>query len=231
MSRILYELIGKDERRYSQFCWRIRYALAHKGLVARYEPCRHNDTEKLAFSGQTKVPVLVDGSEIIHDSWQIACYLDDSYPDKPSLMNGPQSRALTKLINVWTDTVLAPPLLRPLFWEIHNNLHPEVDKDLFRRTREARIGKTLEEMHSALMDGVELFKQTLAPIREVLSSQCWIAGNAPAYADYIVFGELQFARCLTHLKILDTHDPVFEWRTRMIELYDGLANSVPTFDP
>ena len=231
MSLILYELIGKDEQRYSQFCWRIRYALAHKGLVAEYEPCRHNDTEKLAFSGQAKVPVLVDGSETISDSWQIACYLDDAYPDKASLMNGPQSRAITRFINVWTDTVLAPPLLRPLFWEIYNNLHPAVDKDQFRRTREARIGKTLEEMHSALTEGIELFKKNLSPIREVLSNQSWIGGDAPAYADYIVFGEFQFARCLTRLKILDDDDPVFVWRTRMIKLYDGLANSVPTFDP
>ena len=165
------------------------------------------------------------------DSWQIACYLDDAYPDKASLMNGPHSRALTRFINVWTDTVLAPPLLRPLFWEIYNNLHPAVDKDQFRRTREARIGKTLEEMHSALTEGIELFKKNLSPIREVLSNQSWIGGDAPAYADYIVFGEFQFARCLTRLKILDDDDPVFVWRTRMIKLYDGLANSVPTFDP
>jgi glutathione S-transferase len=32
--------------------------------------------------------VLVDGETAITDSWHIACYLDEAYPDRPSLFGG-----------------------------------------------------------------------------------------------------------------------------------------------
>jgi len=73
--RVLFELAGAEPRRFSPFCWRARFALAHKGLEAKLEPVRFCDKGKLAASGQTLVPVLVDGARIVHDSFAIACYL------------------------------------------------------------------------------------------------------------------------------------------------------------
>ena len=67
MAVLLYELVGKDNRRYSGYCWRARMAVAHKGLDVTYVPCRHGDIDKLAFSGQAKVPVLVDGEHVVAD--------------------------------------------------------------------------------------------------------------------------------------------------------------------
>ncbi len=58
MARILYELLGADDRRMSPFCWRIRMALAHKGLDVEYEPCGFTEKDKFAFSGSKTVPVL-----------------------------------------------------------------------------------------------------------------------------------------------------------------------------
>ena len=45
------------------------------------------------FSGQHLVPVLRDGERIVSDSWAIACYLDEAYPDRPMLMDGAQGRS------------------------------------------------------------------------------------------------------------------------------------------
>jgi glutathione S-transferase len=50
-------------------------ALAHKGLEADRVPWRFVDKDKIAFSGQSLVPVLVHGDESISDSWRIALYL------------------------------------------------------------------------------------------------------------------------------------------------------------
>ena len=50
------------------------------------------DSEKIAFSGQGKVPVIVDKNKDgkwVNDSWAIAKYLEATYPDRPSLFNGP----------------------------------------------------------------------------------------------------------------------------------------------
>jgi glutathione S-transferase len=199
-------------------------------LTVEYETCRHNDTGKLAFSGQAKVPVLIDHGTIVSDSWKIACFLDDKYPDRKPLMAGEQARALTKFVNLWADTVLDPPLLRTLLLHICENLHPEVDKEHYRKTREARFGVTLEELNADLEANIREFRRSLGPIREILRLQHWISGTSPGYADYIVFGEFQFARCLTRIDLLEENDPVHEWRQRMIGLYDGLANSAPVFD-
>ena len=47
----LYELGGVDGRRYSLFSWRIRMALAHKGITPTYKPVFMSDKEAIAFSG------------------------------------------------------------------------------------------------------------------------------------------------------------------------------------
>src|SRR5271168_4290542 len=109
----LYELAGADpERRFSPYCWRIRFALAHKGLDVEGVPWRFTETERLAFSGQGKVPVIVDGETVVVDSWVIAGYLEDAYPDRPSLFGGPAGRAHARFINAWADRVLHAAIAR-----------------------------------------------------------------------------------------------------------------------
>ncbi len=82
----LFELLGDDDRRFSPYCWRARMALAHKGLEAEIIGCRFTDKSPFAFSGHDRVPVLQDGDVVITDSWDIACHLENTYPDRPSLL-------------------------------------------------------------------------------------------------------------------------------------------------
>ena len=97
MARKLFELCGTDPvRRFSPYCWRSRMALAHKGLEAEVVPWRFTETEALASAGSDKVPVLVDGAKTIADSWSIAEYLEECYPEAPNLFQGsPASQRLT----------------------------------------------------------------------------------------------------------------------------------------
>ena len=88
MTITLYELVGDDDRRFSPYCWRARMAIAHKGLDANYVPCRFTEKEKFAFSGQERIPVIQDDGTAVYDSWDIACYLEDNYPDRPTLFGG-----------------------------------------------------------------------------------------------------------------------------------------------
>jgi len=229
MTLVLYQLIGKDHRHYSGPCWRVRMALAHKALDVRCVDFHHGDVEKIAFSGQTKVPVLVDGDRVVSDSWAIACYLDDAYPDRPVLMEGPHGRALTRMINFWADTQLDQPIVRSSFLDILHNLHPDADPVAFRASRETRMGKTLEALQADHTANVAELARNLLPVRTLLLKQPWINGAAPAYADYIVFGSLQFPRCLIGRRFVADDDPVLEWFRRMTTLFNGLANSGPLF--
>jgi len=38
---------------------------------------------------------------VIHDSRNIACYLEERFPDRPSLFDGGGERAVARLVNHW----------------------------------------------------------------------------------------------------------------------------------
>ena len=106
MAIVLYELGGKEGQRYSQFSWRTRLALAHKGLDFDTVPVAVSDKAAIAFSGQTKVPILKDGETVVSDSWKIAEHLEQAYPDRPSLFGGERGQALARFVNIWADRQL-----------------------------------------------------------------------------------------------------------------------------
>ena len=229
MALILYELAGRDGRRFSPYCWRARMALAHKGLDATLEPCRFTDKDRLTFSGQDRLPVLVDGSRTIADSWAIACHLDDHHRDRPALFGGPTSRGLTRFVNEWADSRLLPALAPCIVRDILDWLDPE-DRAYFRRTREARYGRSLEAVQADRPAHLAALSVVLEPLRRLLADQPWISGAGPAYGDYIVFGAFQWARCVSELRLLSDDDPIRCWRTRLVSRFDGLADSVPHYD-
>lgn len=228
MSRSLYELAGSDDRRFSPYCWRTRMALAHKGLEAEIIPCRFTDKTLIAFSGQERVPVLQDGDVTISDSWRIACYLEDTYPDRPSLFEGPVGRGEARFINTWTDLTLHARLIRLVVKDIHDHTVPE-DRAYFRDSRETRFGATLEEVQASRDENREAFIAALAPLRAVVEAQPYVCGDAPAYGDYIVFGAFQWSRSISPYQIIDRDDAVHAWRERMLDLFDGLARGVNAY--
>ena len=101
----LYDLAGAEpERRFSPYCWRTKLALMHKGLPFDTIPWRFTDKDVIAFSGQGRVPVLVDGDRVVFDSWTIANYLEDAYPDRPSLFGGdgrPRGYSICQCLGGW----------------------------------------------------------------------------------------------------------------------------------
>lgn len=228
MPRTLYDLAGEDDAcRFSPFCWRTRLALAHKGLEADAVPWRFTEGERLRFSGQDKVPVLVDGEHVVSDSWAIACWLEDRYPDRPSLFEGEGGRAASLFVNGWVDGALHPQVARMVVADIPAVLAP-ADRAYFRESRERRFGMPLERVAADRAERVEAFRRdVLHPVRAALSRQPWLGGGGPLYADYIVFGAFQWARACSAFELLADDDPVAEWRGRMLDLHNGLARAAP----
>jgi glutathione S-transferase len=66
------------------------------------------------------------------------------------------------------------------------------------------------------------------PVRLVLSKQAWLGGATPSYADHIVFGTLQWPRCVSRFELLAADDPLVEWRERMLDLFGGLGRAAVT---
>lgn len=221
--RILFELAGaRDDVRFSPFCWRIRMALAHKGLDVQTVPWRFTDKDAIAASGQGKVPVLVDNGQWLSESGAIAQYLERAYPDGPSLFGADSGQALTRFVQQWTDDVLHPAIARIVLLDIFRILHTS-DQDYFRRTREAAFGQTLEDVSAPRDALLAALRQTLRPLRNTLRAQPFLAGDAPAYADYIVFGAFQWARVVSPIALLEDDAPIAAWRDRLLDAFDGLA--------
>jgi glutathione S-transferase len=202
-------------------------ALAHKGLAVETIPWRFTEKEALAFSGQDRVPVIRDGDRVVSDSWAIAEYLEDTYPDRPSLFGGDGGRAHARFINAWADNVMHGGIIRLIVRDLLDVVAPK-DQAYFRESREARFGITLEQIQQGRESRVGEFRASLLPVRLVLGKQAWLGGAAPSYADFIVFGSLQWPRCATRFELLERDDPIFAWRERMLDLFDGLGRRAKT---
>jgi glutathione S-transferase len=223
MSLKLFELVGTDEQRpFSPFCWRIRMALAHKGLDAASIPWRFTEKAAIAPHGSEKVPVLLHGESAVVDSWAIANYLEDQFPDRPSLFGGEGGRAALRMIKWWGDIAIVGGMFPLIVADIPGHLAP-VDADYFRKTREARFGKPLEQVVAARDSAVTGFRKSLDPMRLTLKTQPYLGGEQPNYADYIVFGGFQWARVVSPFKLLETNDPIYAWREKLLDAFDGLA--------
>jgi glutathione S-transferase len=229
MAIMLYDLAGAEpDRRFSPFCWRTRMALAHKGLEVETVPWRFTEKDKLPRPNAGRVPVIVDDGQIVHDSSTIADYLENRYADRPSLFGGEAGHALTRFIQNWTETVLQPGLIGFVVLDIHGHAAPK-DQAYFRTSREERFGRTLEEVVRDREARLPAFRESLTPLRRTLERQDFLAGAAPAYADYIVFGAFQWARAISDFELLEAGDPVAAWRGRMLDLFGGLARKSPAY--
>lgn len=223
----LYELRGKDDRRYSLFSWRTRMALRHKGLDFETLPVRLSDKKTIEFSGGKTVPVVKDKETVVRDSWKIAEYLENRYKDAPPLFGGDIGRGVSQAFNTWVDRAVVPAMLPVIAADIHERVDPE-DEQYFRQTMEKVLKMTLEESRAKRDAAVLQLGRVLAPMQEAFKRQAFMAGAKPAYADYILFSVFQWARVMSPQELLGPEDPLCQWRERMLDLFDGFARNVPT---
>ena len=225
----MYDLCGAEPgRRFSPFCWRARMALAHKGLAVETIPWRFTEKDKLPVPNAGRVPLIIDGGRIVHDSAAIADYLEEQYSDRPSLFGGETGRGLSRFVQNWTETVVHVGVIRLVLSDIHRHLGPE-DQAYFREDREKRFGGSLEDVVAGREARLPAFRASLDPLRRTVERQDYLSGGAPAYPDYIVFGAFQWARAISDFELLAAGDPVRAWRGRMLDLFDSLARRSPSY--
>ncbi len=224
-TRLLYDLAGHPSSfRFSPYCWRSRFALAHKGLAHDTVPWRLHDKAALEFSGQGRVPVLRDGARSVHDSWAVAVYLEEAYPEAPSLFGAAAAIPVVRALNSWADFGLNAAISRLVVKRVHDRLDP-LDQPYFRRTREERFGVSLEAMAALSEESFAGVQQALQPLRRLLDVQTWIAGHAPAYADHIVAGSLLWATLLEPRSLFTGDEPLKVWFDAMLDAYDGIGRA------
>ena len=226
----LYELAGKDDRRFSPYCWRTRMALEHKGLEYETIPVRFTDKDAIAFSGQERVPVICDGNNVISDSWAIAEYLESEYPTGAPLFSGEAGRGLSRFLNVWADRTLHAALIKLVIADILEHVD-DADRDYFIESRSSFFGKPPAELQTRSKADLQAFTYALSTIKASLGTNDFLGGDAPTYGDYILFGAFAWARSISDFPLVPIDNPVHIWRERMLDLFDGMPRSAVAYDP
>jgi len=225
MTIILYDLVGSNvDIRFSPHCWKTRMSLAHKGLDYQTVPTTFVGVPQVGNGISRTVPVIRDGERVIADSFAIALYLDDAYQDRPALFAGEGGKSMGRFIERWSQLTLHPYIGIATLMEELRLLEPE-SAAYFRRSREAKFGRMLEEV--ARDRGVKLasFRSALEPLRSMVTYQPFIGGSSPLFPDYIVFGAFQWVRTTTTFPVLEEDDPVNIWFERCLDLHGGLGRS------
>lgn len=219
----LYELVGSDRTRpFSPHCWKTAMSLAHKGLEWKGVPTTFTQIASVP-GGAGIVPVIEDeAGETIADSFAIALYLEERYPDRPSLFSGDGGKAMARFVENWVQTQVHSILGMAAIMDIHDALDP-ADQAYFRKSRESRFSAPLEQTREKGRGQLPSLTPRLGPLRWTLKQQPFIGGQSPLFADYIVFGAFQWMRAISPAVYLDADDPVRDWFERCLDLHGGMG--------
>lgn len=226
MTRSLYTLCGANPaQRFSPHSWKVVMALSHKGLDFVERPTPFTEIRSIEDGFSPTVPVLDDGGRLVRDSFDIALYLEQAYPDRPTLFDGEGGKALSRMVEGYVQTILQAALMKIIVKDIHDCLAP-ADQAYFRTSREQRLGRTLEDVEAHHAGELAAFQPRLEPVRHMLKFQPFLGGDGPLFADYILFGALQWARVVSPKRLLAADDPVLDWFERCLDLHEGRGRKV-----
>lgn len=213
----LYELAGKNGVIFSPYCWRIRMALSFKGVNFECEEVAFTDIKNIS-EGQFKtVPILSDNNSVINDSYDIALYLDETYPDTPLLFPNEDSKQTFRFIEAWSNS-LHSDIAQIAIFDIYKKLQDK-DKAYFRKSREALFSMPLEDVQeSKSAEATSSLLKKLLVLEKYLTRARFVGGLNPTYADFIIFGSLKW--------LLQTSEPFshHELPEKTREWYVELSN-------
>lgn len=223
---------------YSPYCIKVRNILKLKGVhfeIVELTPMIHKGFTR-RMSGQGKVPYLQHRGQIIHDSSQIAAYLETEYPE-PSLF--PEDAAQVEqvlLLEDWLDESFAPALSEHTYLQSYLNPqviveNPEISTGLpWLDAHKDKIvpwmlRRTLSKKGIGHQDAPRLRKrvdEVLARLKALLGERLYLVGDHLTLADITL---------LSHLGTLNqnpelSQDPDFawliQWRDRIQAEIDGV---------
>lgn len=220
----LYDLQLASGCTISPFVWRTKYALAHKGFDIDIVPGGFTGILERTGGRSERVPVIVDDGRWVLDSWLIAEYLDETYPDRPMLFEGPSMKLLTKFLDQWLWRTAIAPWFRCYILDYHDLSLPQ-DQDYVRWSREQWFlgGQKLEEVQAGREDRLPLVPPALEPFRQLLKGTKWLGGDTPNYADFTALAVFLWTASVAKIPPLTEDDPLRDWLDRGFDLYGGLG--------
>ncbi|MFN6340209.1 MAG: glutathione S-transferase family protein [Cyanobacteriota bacterium] len=228
--------------KHSAFCEKVRLLLAAKGLEAKLVEVVPGlgQIELFRLSGQRQVPVLVDGSEVIADSTEIALYLEQRHPLPQLVPTDPVERAQVLLLEDWADTALAGACRRALLQAAASNpklrsaLLPEATPSPLRQLVGALPGGLmgpLGDTLSSLLAPLEArqLHRDLEQLSQLVAGRGYLVGGKLSLADLAVVAQLSLLRFpasagaplagegVSGMADHPVFQPLFHWREGILE--------------
>ncbi|BAU12090.1 glutathione S-transferase [Leptolyngbya sp. NIES-3755] len=244
----------------SHYVEKVRLILDYKGLPYRKIEVTPGigQIELFQLSGQRKVPVLKDGSEIIADSTAIAEYLDRKYPEKPIIPSEPKLKGQVLLIEQWADESLGLNARKGLIGSISQNQNfraavlPSSTPDILKNLVSAIPGDLLGVLGTgvgmgpdSVKEAIDALKRSFTALSYILIEQPYLVGDSPTLADFAVAGLSMYVKFPTggYLDIPESlkgqgvsgiadvsiFDPFFNWRDKLYA--DFRKASISSYTP
>ena len=219
----LYDLQLASGCTISPFVWATKYALAHKGFDINIVPGGFTGILERTGGRSERLPVIEDDGEFILDSWVIAEYLDETYPDRPTLIGDPGIKPLTEFVEGWLWRTAIGPWFSCFIIDYRDRSLPQ-DHEYVTTTRETMLGgRKLEDVSAGREDRLPQVPPTLEPFRQLLKANKWLGGDQPNYADFRALAVFLWTASVAGTPPLTEDDPLRDWLDRGFDLYGGLG--------
>jgi len=220
----LYDLVLETGCTISPFVWATKYALKHKGFDLDLIPNGFTGIEELTGGRSNRLPVIVDGGHWVKDSWGIVEYLEQTYPDRPRLVEGEGHKQAIKFLDAWMWRTIIHAWFRCYILDYHD-LSMEKDRAYVRESRETMFlgGEKLENVQAGREQRLPGASKLLDPLRALLVDKPWLGGDSPDYGDYRALSCFLWLGSVAKIPALYEDDPLRDWVERGFDLYDGLG--------
>jgi glutathione S-transferase len=218
----LYDLQVASGATISPFVWATKYAVAHKGFEMDIVPGGFTGIMERTGGKTERLPAIVDDGQWILDSWLIAEYLDDKYPDRPTLIGDPSVKVCGQFIEQWLWATAVGPWMR-CYVKSYRDRSLECDHAYVTESREKMMGGKLEELVVGREDRLPGISASLEPLRGTLREHPWFGGESPNYVDYRLLACFLWLASVADVPALAEDDPLRDWIERGMDLYGGLG--------
>ncbi|ORX52484.1 hypothetical protein DM01DRAFT_1391777 [Hesseltinella vesiculosa] len=174
------------------------------------------------------VPVIVDkahGDKVVQESWEIARYLDEAFPEAPKLIG--DHEPLFFFFNRFVFNDLMMNIHSLVVLKVHNKCTPKELQDWFRKGREEIYKRKLEDFTKDEDSIIKEIKHIMRFINMTLRKYPFLAGDRPTFADATVAGAFIFLKALRPelfgpvlLDAIPRSDAVRKWWDRMLPYTD-----------
>ncbi|KAF9389074.1 hypothetical protein CPC16_006071 [Podila verticillata] len=190
----LFELVdGKTHQiSFSPAVWRAKMALHYKGVTYESIPLTFLEIpitipKACPNIAAPTVPTLVlEDGQGLTDSFSIAEYLEEKYPDRPSLFGAnPSEKNLQRFFESYVQSKIHPSIQRMVYEDMYN-MQDDANAHYFRSSREKSSGRPYNMIAGDRAENLKELRENLGLVHTALRGGGWILGTHPGWADFVL---------------------------------------------